>query len=274
MATGLYYCRSGNFGDALNPLIFERALGVPVCYAKKRDAELCGIGSILDNLMVSPSVINRVMGAYLSPIHVFSSGFTFPSQKPHARPIRKMIVHAVRGKQTRQQLVDLGILAADQPVALGDAGLFAPLLLEREVPKKQHCGIIPHISERNCAEVEALARKIHGSVVIDFERPPLEVLEQMASCEVIISSALHGLIVADALGIPNIWMKVSNRILGGRYKFDDYYSAYADYTKEPIAVYDVACSLSFYTCLDAKTRTAIQAGLRQAFAGWRNRCKG
>ncbi|MCL2105299.1 MAG: polysaccharide pyruvyl transferase family protein, partial [Kiritimatiellaeota bacterium] len=224
MATGLYYCRSGNFGDALNPLIFERVLGLPVRYAKKRDAELCGIGSVLDNLMVSASVVNRLVQAYLPPIHVFSSGFTFPLQKPGARPVRKMIVHAVRGRQTQQQLVDLGILAADQPVAYGDAGLFVPHLLERAVPKKHFCGIIPHISERDCAEIEALAAAIHGSVVIDFGGPPLDVLEQMASCEVVISSALHGLITADALGIPNIWMKVSNRIIGGRRQFYDYYS--------------------------------------------------
>jgi len=270
MATGLYYCRSKNFGDALNPLIFERVLGVPMRYAKKRDAELCGIGSILDNLMASPSVINRMIRAYLPPIHVFTSGFTFPEQKPHACPIRKMVVHAVRGKQTRQQLVNLGILAAGQTVAYGDAALFAPFLLERDVPKKHFCGIIPHISERDCAEVEVLSKALVHSVVIDFEQPPLEVLEKLASCEVIVASALHGLIVADALGIPNIWMKVSDRIIGGRYKFDDYYSAYADYKKEPVAVYDVAYSSSQYACLDAKTRTAVQAGLRQAFSGWLN----
>jgi hypothetical protein len=270
MTTGLYYCKSKNFGDALNPLIFEQVLGVPVRYAKKRYAELCGIGSVLDNLMASSSVVNRMIQAYLSPIHVFTSGFTFPSQKANARPIRKMVIHAVRGKQTRQQLVDLGILAADQPVAYGDAGLFAPLLLERDVPKKYFCGIIPHISERDCAEIEALSKAIHNSVVIDFEQKPMEVLKQMASCEVIISSAMHGLVVADALGLPNIWMKVSNRIIGGRYKFDDYYSAYADYKKEPVAVYDVVCSSALYSCLDAETRTATQTGLRQAFSGWLN----
>lgn len=274
MPTGLYYCRSQNFGDALNPLIFERVLGVPVRYAKKRRAELCGIGSILDGLMVSPSIVNRLTRACLPPIHVFSSGFTFPSQKPGACPLRKMVVHAVRGRQTRRQLIDLGVLAEEQPVAYGDAAVFAPLLLARDVPKKYFCGIIPHVAEQDCAEVGALAEAVRHSVVIDFGRPPLEVLEQMASCEVIVSSAMHGLIVADALGIPNIWMKVSDRIAGGRYKFDDYYSAYADYTKEPVAVYDVARAFPLCSCPDAAMREALQAGLRDAFSRWLNESKG
>jgi len=274
MPTGLYYCRTQNFGDALNPLIFERVLGVPVHYAKKRRAELCGIGSILDGLVASPAILNMLTRACLPPIHVFSSGFTFPSQKPEARPIRKMVVHAVRGKRTRQQLIDLGVLAAEQPVAYGDAGLFAPFLLTRDVPKKYFCGVIPHVAEKDCAEVGALAKAIHGSVVIDFEQPPLKVLEQMAACEVIVSSAMHGLIVADALGTPNIWMKVSDRIIGGRHKFDDYYSAYADYTKEPIAVYDVARSFSQCSCPVAATREALQDGLRQALSGWLDTRKG
>ncbi|MCL1920422.1 MAG: polysaccharide pyruvyl transferase family protein [Kiritimatiellaeota bacterium] len=272
--TGLYYCRSSNFGDALNPLIFERVLGVPVRYAKKRRATLCGIGSILDGLMASPSFASILTRTCLSPIHVFSSGFTFASQKLGVRPLRKMVVHAVRGQQTRQQLVGLGVMTAEQPVAYGDAGLFAPFLLERDVPKKYSCGIIPHVAERDCAEIAALAGTVRGSVVIDFEQPPLEVLEQIASCEVIVSSAMHGLIAADALGIPNIWMKASDRIIGGRNKFDDYYSAYAGYAKEPIAVHDVMHTLDQCSCPEAGAVTALQDGLRQAFSGWLNTHKG
>ena len=37
---------------------------------------------------------------------------------------------------------------------------------------------------------------------------------------------MHGLIVADALGIPNIRMILSDKITGGDYKYDDYYSAF------------------------------------------------
>ena len=48
----------------------------------------------------------------------------------------------------------------------------------------------------------------------------------MSQCEVVISSAMHGLITADSLGIPNARAIISNNITGGDYKFNDYYSIY------------------------------------------------
>jgi len=45
-------------------------------------------------------------------------------------------------------------------------------------------------------------------------------------CRTIVSSSLHGLVVADSLGIPNMRMICSDRIRGGDYKYDDYYSAF------------------------------------------------
>lgn len=36
--------------------------------------------------------------------------------------------------------------------------------------------------------------------------------------------SLHGLVVADALGIPNIWIEPTPSMAGGRFKFDDYFS--------------------------------------------------
>ena len=44
----------------------------------------------------------------------------------------------------------------------------------------------------------------------------------MLSCENIASSSLHGLIVSDAYGIPSIWIKLSNNIIGNDFKFYDY----------------------------------------------------
>ena len=51
----------------------------------------------------------------------------------------------------------------------------------------------------------------------------------MSQCEYIISSAMHGLIAADALGIPNIQLVASDRLIGGMYKFNDYYSSYSGF---------------------------------------------
>ena len=59
------------------------------------------------------------------------------------------------------------------------------------------------------------------------EANPLDVIDQITSCRKILSSSLHGLIVADAYRIPNARLILSNLICGGDFKFDDYYKSVA-----------------------------------------------
>ena len=50
---------------------------------------------------------------------------------------------------------------------------------------------------------------------------------QLSKCKRVISSSLHDLILADSLVIPNIRIILSNKIYGGNFKFNDYYSSYS-----------------------------------------------
>ena len=59
---------------------------------------------------------------------------------------------------------------------------------------------------------------------IDVKNGPEEFVEELVQCEKIISSSMHGLILSDAYGIPNQWVRFSDRIIGGEYKYFDYYS--------------------------------------------------
>jgi pyruvyltransferase len=43
-------------------------------------------------------------------------------------------------------------------------------------------------------------------------------------CKIVLSSSLHGLVLADSFQIPNKRIVLSNNIIGGDFKFKDYYS--------------------------------------------------
>ena len=87
------------------------------------------------------------------------------------------------------------------------------------VKKKYKLGIIPHYVDKNNPLLEKI--NVNNSIVLDITSQPSVLIKQIAECENIISSAMHGLI-----GIPNIRMILSDKITGGDYKYDDYYSAF------------------------------------------------
>ncbi len=238
----LCHCKGPNFGDSLNPLIFERVLGMPVksCYKQPLKARVLGIGTIIGKGLLRPrkSLLRAGLYHFLSPLHVFSSGITGDWSSGEAAPMRKMICHAVRGELTKEQLIALGVLAAQADVVLGDAGLLAPFLLEKKPAKQYACAIVPHVADQGLPSVLQMHNTLKHSIVINVRDNPLKVLEQLAASELILASAMHGLIVADALGIPNQWVRFSEHPQiggkGGRFKYHDYYSIYPNYLHEPI----------------------------------------
>jgi pyruvyltransferase len=50
-------------------------------------------------------------------------------------------------------------------------------------------------------------------------------VREITSCEFILSSSLHGLVVADSYGIPNQWVEPAAEDIHNTFKFYDYYSA-------------------------------------------------
>lgn len=95
--------------------------------------------------------------------------------------------------------------------------------------KRHRHGFVPHVtSVKQWRRLNA-----HGRHIIHPGLEPWRVVAEIASCEIVFSQSLHGLIVADALGIPNVWVAPSDVMAGGRFKFDDYFST-LDRPKEPV----------------------------------------
>ena len=60
--------------------------------------------------------------------------------------------------------------------------------------------------------------------VVNVARRPAHAIHEIASASLVVSSSLHGLIVADSYGIPAAWVTTDVELWGGDFKFRDYHS--------------------------------------------------
>lgn len=200
-----YYLRIPNVGDAINPDLISALSGRPTVWTGDlSEPHLLATGSILG--FATPSSL------------VWGSGVL------HARTnvdnVEGANIRALRGPLSASVVRNAGIQIDDVP--LGDPGFLALLGVRRSSEPEYELGIVPHYVDRENASLQGLAAA--GAHVLNVHEEPVAFLRQMAKCAAIASTSLHGLIFAEALGIPNLWLKVSNEIAGDDFKFADWFA--------------------------------------------------
>jgi pyruvyltransferase len=183
---------------------------------------------------------------------VWGAGFADERGRPRQRPHR---VLAVRGTWTARRLAQLGL---PSPTALGDPGVFAPDVFPSSEPRSG-LGIVPHYADREEPWVQRMAAA--GVVVIDPLSPLETYMGQLGACERIASSSLHGLIFAHAYGIPAAWVKLSDRLAGGGFKFSDYLASAG---LSPAPRLDGGCGLAdIEACCELPSQPIDKEALRE-----------
>lgn len=224
----MYYACENNMGDRLNVLIMDKCFGLNVVRRTPVTCSISGIGSGLGQFTVSKKkflgLAERIAGVFFRKVYIWGTGFICYSKKDAPFYRKNMQFCAVRGELSKKRVEKL--LGVDLDIPLADGGLLADELIDVNVEKKYKIGIIAHFWEQDAPIFETLHRKFEDSIVIDLKDDPIKVLEEIAACECIISSSLHGLIVADSFHIPNLHLVATDKLLGDGFKFDDYYSSY------------------------------------------------
>ena len=225
--------RHRNWGDDLNYYFLQELTGRPVVmYHNFKLAKWLH----LKNYLCIGTLLDAVNYANAQTI-VLGSGVS-GQERSFIHP--KNIL-TIRGKKTKEFCDRYGVSC---PEIYGDLALLLPLIYKASPPalphregasKKYRLGIIPHVVYLHHPVIEEIKEKHADEIlIIDLAhyKKWTDIIDQICSCERILSSSLHGLIVSDAYQILNCWIKLSGKIPGGYFKYFDYASSVKrDFTK-------------------------------------------
>lgn len=214
-------CQITNFGDDLNPFLARKITNEKIV--------------IVDHLFNPPSgeVVYLAIGSLLRWADrntiVWGTGYQYLNKKVKEQPLK---ICAVRGKLTREQLLQQGF---DCPEIYGDPALLLPRFYKTTTKAKFKLGVMPHYVDQGSVILNKF-RQENGVFFINALSPVEKVIDDINSCERIASSCLHGIIVADAYGIPSTWIKLSDRVKGDGFKFRDYFSSVGRKNDKPLVL--------------------------------------
>lgn len=217
-----YFLRVPNVGDRINPHLVEAVSGRRVKHVLTQEGpHVLGLGS--------------VMGWATELSQVWGSGVMHPDPDLGVGAARKSNLHALRGKLTHVELRRAGLDVGDVP--LGDPGFLAPRLLgiERDSDPDERIGLACHYTDRYHPVLRRMMAE-DGVCDLDVLGLPRDFLRQMAGCKAVISTSLHGLVFAEALGIPNLWLTAGCGISGGEFTFHDWFSTTREPQRDPHAL--------------------------------------
>jgi len=193
-----YWHEVPNFGDRLAVPLLARFSDVEAKWSPVGEAQVTTTGSVLEHIPAGWEG------------YIVGSGRLSEGSRLH---LERAEIMAVRGPLTAHSI--------DRPdCVIGDPALLADELVTVRT-RDIRLGLVPHWSDVILARRPEFQR--YHPVVINVRDEPLAVLRLIGRCQKIVASSLHGLIAADAFGIPRRF-ELAPRLdsEGGLFKFRDY----------------------------------------------------
>lgn len=203
---------SYNLGDYLAKVVVEymlRKRGLSLDDKVSRTKFLNSIGSNLglsyQNTTIWGSGFEKLLPWYLNIFHM--------------RPFRKLDVRAVRGPLSLDYLKRLGQVSPNAKVCYGDPAILMPFIYNPDISKNKEYIIIPQYYK------ETKLREIYSDdLIVSMKTSDYEnVIDNIKSSKLVISSSLHGIILAECYGVPAVFFRSLNKKKDFKYK-DYYYS--------------------------------------------------
>ncbi|MBD1910186.1 MULTISPECIES: polysaccharide pyruvyl transferase family protein [unclassified Leptolyngbya] len=200
-----------NLGDALSPIIVSALSGLPIAYHR--------FESQTERLACVGTIGHKFVGG---TVHYWGTGFN-PARGPKDAPGLYTIppdttvkVHALRGPASARVFQKFGI---EIPAVYGDPVWFLPSLFPGASQKRYDLGVVVHISELQESRAHAPVRPNLKRYWISPTMEPqvrffntfvtpnsieaiANLIDEITACKCIVSTSLHGLVIAEAYGIP------------------------------------------------------------------------
>jgi succinoglycan biosynthesis protein ExoV len=203
----LYYFRDAgglkNFGDDLNAWLWPQL--IPDLLDEDEGVTLVGIGTLLNE------TIHQRLSHTCRRVIVFSSGVGYGSATPSVD--KRWKIYCLRGPLSAKAL------GVPEGLALTDGAILVRCSHSASATRQYRFSYMPHALHAQAAAGgwETLCREI-GFGYVDARWPVEEVLNAISRAEVLVTEAMHGAIVADALRIPWIAVRSTSKILAFKWR--------------------------------------------------------
>lgn len=202
MQVYVHPCPTKNIGDEFNHWFWQEIFDEDFrCYSD--DILLVGIGTVLNDKLPKAS-ITHVLG---SGVGYGNGGKVDPS---------RWNIHFVRGK------LSANALGLGEQMAISDPGILISRLRPQEVVHQYPISFMPHIgidSERYRRFIE----EVIGWHYISPSDEEDKILKEIVASSKLITSAMHGAIIADSYRVPWLAVNTSPEILP--FKWQDWFSS-------------------------------------------------
>lgn len=201
--------KTTNMGDCLTEVFFEfLSEKKVVCHHYKE-------GGDYEHFISTGSIIGKSDKNSI----VIGSGAAQPETIVSAKKIL-----FVRGPLTRNNAIRCNI---DCPEKYGDPFILFPLFYNADISVKYDIGFIPHSLDKKDAQYKSLVNTISKSknileININCGKKYKKFINDVLSCNTIISSSLHGVIIGIVYGKKVIYTRFRNVSI---YKFEDFFAS-------------------------------------------------
>lgn len=196
-----------NLGDSLAPIIFQWML-------KRRNINM---EDLKKNSIKHLLTVGSLIGGSNFDAIVWGSGVMDLRNLVKLVNYSKYVkydIRAVRGPLTKELLSRVGYDVSK--AVLGDPGVLLPLIYDPDdMEKKYDCTVIYHHMDNN-------DKFIHDYNYLDIKTTDyVQFVNEIVSSKLVVSASLHGIIIAEAYGIPAVFLNIG--VTDQTLKYIDWY---------------------------------------------------